>query len=83
MNHLGYIDIQQKSRRLNYSLVLKIEGNLDYLTFEAFPGEKIVFTNNSNHVYYNINQKINTINVVAVNQNNIEGIPTVIKVKYE
>ncbi len=161
-NYLGYIDISQKRNNLSYSLVLKMEGLRDFLTFQAFPAGNMIFTKNVDDVYYKLNQTmviidytdkeiertrneyakldiksvddfnknmtlfsakpefvlsfdnnmpwfnhyvvklndilvknqdgkfyvnlkngINTIKVVAVNENNIEGIPTVIKIKYE
>ncbi len=161
-NYLGYIDINQKRNNLSYSLALKMEGERDFLTFQAFPSGNMVFTKNVEDVYYKLNQTmiiidytakeiertkkeyaklniksvedfnksmplfsakpefilsfdnnmpwfnhyvvklndviikqkngkyyvnlkngINTIKVVAVNQNNIEGIPTKIKIKYD
>jgi hypothetical protein len=161
-NYLGYIDIAQKQNNLRYSLVLKMEGERDFLTFQAFPLCKTVFTKNVNDLYYELNRTmvvidytpeeivrtkneysklniksvddfnknmslfcakpdlilsldnnmpwfknylvklndvlinkkdgkyyvnlkegINVIKVTAVNRNNIEGISTVIKIKYE
>ena len=161
-NYLGYIDINQKRNNLSYSLALKMEGERDFLTFQAFPSGNMVFTKNVEDVYYKLNQTmiiidytakeiertkkeyaklniksvedfnknmplfsakpefilsfdnnmpwfdhyvvklndviikqkngkyyvnlkngINTIKAVAVNQNNIEGIPTKIKIKYD
>ncbi|WP_075602101.1 hypothetical protein [Saccharicrinis aurantiacus] len=55
-NYLGYIDISQTSNKLNYSLSLKMEGQNDYLTFQAFPSRKTIFTDNVNEVYYSLNQ---------------------------
>lgn len=161
-NYLGYIDINQAHRNHSYSLALKMEGERDFLTFQAFPKSKVVFTSNPDDVYFSLNQTMvlfdynedeisrtgeefgkleiktmedfndnmalfaakpnfilsfdnnmpwfkkyivklddkvievqngkyyvnlkegmNTLNVVSVNQNDIEGIPTVIKLKYE
>lgn len=161
-NYLGYIDIKQKHRNQSYSLALKMEGERDFLTFQAFPISKVAFTNNVEDLYFslnqtmvlfdyiedeirrteeeygkldiktvedfnknmamfaakpnfkvsfdnnmpwfknyrvklnnsvideqngkyyvNLNEGVNTLTVIAVNQNGIEGIPTVIKLKYE
>ena len=161
-NYLGYIGISQKHRNLHYSLTLKMEGERDFLTFQAFPISNVVFTQNVEEVYYSLNQTmmffsydkeeakrskeafakekittidgfnekmalfavqphfvlsfshnmpwfksyivklndkvvnekegkyyvnltegVNTISVVAVNQNDVEGIPTVVKISYE
>lgn len=161
-NYLGYIAISQKRNNLNYSLALKMAGERNFLTFQAFPSRKMMFTENINDVYYSLNQTmvlidynekeiertwneysdlnieniedfnknmplfsarpefvlmldnnmpwfknyivklnnvvvekedekflvnlkkgLNTIEAVAINQNNIQGIPTVIKIKYE
>jgi hypothetical protein len=160
--YLGYIDILQISKNRRYSLALKMEGDRDFLTFQAFPSGRMIFTKKTEDVYYGMNQTmviinynekeierskkeysllginsaddfnknmskfaakpefilsldnnmpwfknyvvklnsilvspenenfyinliegVNTIEVVAVNQNNIEGITTVIKIKYE
>lgn len=160
--YLGYIDITQTKNNLRYSLALKMEGERNFLTFQAFPSRKMVFTENIVDVYYRLNQTmviidyndkeiersrneyskleiksaddfnknmslfsarpkfvlsfdnnmpwfknyivklndiiitdqegkfyvnlkggINVIEVVAINQNDIEGIPTIIKMKYE
>jgi len=161
-NYLGYIAIKQRYRSQSYSLALKMEGERDFLTFQAFPIAKVAFTSNVEDVYFSLNQTIvffdykedemsrskeeygkldikkvedfnenmamfaakpnfilsfdnnmpwfknyivklnnnvigeqnekyyvdlkegvNTVTVVAVNQNGIEGVPTAIKLKYE
>lgn len=161
-NYLGYINISQNNKGLKYALALKMEGERDYLTFQAFPSSKTSFTTNVEDIYYGLNQTMvlfdydekevsrtkeafaklnietaeafnenmplfaaqphlilsfdnnmpwfknyevklnnqpvkeqegkyaiqlkegmNTIEVVAVNQNGIVGVPTVVKVKYE
>jgi hypothetical protein len=161
-NYLGYIDINQKYRIQSYSLALKMEGERDFLTFQAFPTSKVAFTSNVEDVYFSINQTmvlfdyneeeisrteeefgkldiktiedfndnmakfaarpnfilsfdnnmpwfknykvklnnsaieelngkycvnlkegVNTLTVVAVNQNGTEGVPTVIRLRYE
>lgn len=55
-NYLGYIDIKQKNRNLNYSLALKMEGERDFLTFQAFPSINMMFTTNVEDMYYKLNQ---------------------------
>jgi len=55
-NYLGYIDIKQKCRNHYYSLVLKMEGERDFFTFQAFPISKLAFTKNVDDLYYSINQ---------------------------
>ncbi len=161
-NYFGYINISQKYSNQNYSLALKMEGERDFLTFQAFPSSKVAFTSNVEDIYFSLNQtmvlfdynedeisrskkefvkldiktkedfnnnmamfaakpnfilnfdnnmpwfenyivklnnrviekqngkyyvniteEMNILTVVAVNQNGIEGIPTVIKLKYE
>ncbi|WP_461634078.1 transglutaminase domain-containing protein [Labilibaculum euxinus] len=161
-NYLGYIDINQNYRNKSYSLALKMEGERDFLTFQAFPRPKVLYTSNFEDVYFSINQTMvlfdynedeitrteeefgkldiktvedfndnmaifaakpnfilsfdnnmpwfknyivklnnsvieeqnkkycvnlkkgmNTLTILAVNQNGIEGVPTVIKLKYE
>ena len=161
-NYLGYIDIRQKHRNQSYSLALKMEGERDFLTFQALPISKVAFTSNVEDLYFSLNQTmvlfnyiedeirrtkeefgkleiktvedfndnmamfaarpnfilsldnnmpwfkkykvklnnsvieeqngkycvnlkegVNTLTVVAINQNGIEGIPTVIRLKYE
>lgn len=160
--YLGYVDIIQLSKDQKYYLTLKMEGERDFITFQAFPSGRMIFTQKTEDLYYGLNQTmviidyseneikrsrkeysllgiksvddfnknmpkfaakpelilsldnnmpwfknyvvrlnstivnsenrnfllnliegLNTIEVVAVNQNNIEGIPTVIKMKYE
>ena len=68
-NYLGYMDIRQKRNNLSYSIVLKMEGTRDFLTFQSFPLGKMIFTKNVNDVYYNLNQ---TMIIMDYTQEEIE-----------
>ena len=55
-NYLGYMDISLKRNGLSYSLVLKMEGENEYLTFQGFPAGNVIFTADADDLYFSINQ---------------------------
>jgi len=53
--YLGYLDISQVVDNVDYSFILKMEVRNDFLTFQAFPNGKIIFSDNKNDFYYDVN----------------------------
>ena len=56
--YLAYIEISQNNKGRRYALVLKMEGNREYLAFQAFPSSNDTFTSNVEDVYYSLNKTL-------------------------
>ncbi len=54
--YLGYIDVSQHRNDRKYRLALKLEGERNFVTFQAFPTGNHIFTNRVEDMYYNMNQ---------------------------
>lgn len=72
--YLGYIDIHQKNGDINYQLVLKMEGNDDFLAFQAFPKGNCVFTKDPEQVYFGLNQTMGVINFTPAERQRTDSI---------
>ncbi len=55
-DYLGYIDIQQVDNGVDYSFILKMQVRNNFLTFQAFPNGKSIFTEKKEDFYYGVNQ---------------------------
>ena len=63
--------------------VLSLDNNMPWFDHYIVKLNDNFVKQQNGKFYVNLKTGINTISVVAVNQNNIEGIPTKIKIKYE
>jgi hypothetical protein len=54
--YLGYMDIRLRESGQPFNLVLKMEGRKDYLTFQAFPFGKNIFTEKEEDLYFPVNR---------------------------
>jgi len=61
-NYLAYIGVYQIAKNNTYSLVLQMEGQDEYLTFQSMPRGSCVFTKNKEVVYHDINRSMVVIN---------------------
>lgn len=61
-NYLAYIGVYHSAKNNTYSLVLQMEGNDEYLTFQSMPRGSCVFTKNMELVYHDINRSMVIIN---------------------
>ena len=61
-NYLAYIGVYHIAKNNTYSLVLQMEGNDEYLTFQSMPRGRCVFTRNMELVYHDINRSMVIIN---------------------
>ena len=63
--------------------ILSFDNNMPWFNHYIVKLNDTIIKQKSGKYYVNLKNGINAIKVVAVNQNNIEGIPTIIKIKYE
>jgi hypothetical protein len=56
INYLGYVSIKVMDESLSYELALKMEGKNEYLTFQALPWGKTIFTDDYKDLYFSLNQ---------------------------
>jgi len=61
-NYLGYIDIQQVDEGVDYSFILKMQVRNNFLTFQAFPSGKSIFTEKKDDFYFGVNQVMVILN---------------------
>lgn len=71
-NYLGYIDIQQEKNQHNYLIALKLAGKRNFLTFQAFPYGRTVFTNDSEELYYSLNQTMMILDYSEAEQKRVK-----------
>jgi len=73
-NYLGYIDIQQEDDGVDYSFILKMQVRNNFLTFQAFPSGKSIFTDKKEDFYFGVNQVMVILNYTEEEYNRSQDV---------
>jgi hypothetical protein len=73
-NYLGYIDIQQVDEGVDYSFILKMQVRSNFLTFQAFPSGKSIFTDKKEDFYFGVNQVMVILNYTEEEYNRSQDV---------